>query len=145
MVLNPLTLARRKIAHETSCRPHHHEVRVIALRTLMSSAQESVPHRGLTPCCPSALMPGCFFSIQWVNTFLRSSRECRKGFISCLISSNILGMTYLAHILLVALEKEELQINWYFLYVGVNITAPGIQQHFLATNILVMNIVILAN
>lgn len=54
-------------------------------------------------------------------------------------------MTYLAHILLVALEKEELQINWYFLYVGVNITAPGIQQHFLATNILVMNIVILAN
>lgn len=109
LILRPLALPRRKIAHETSCGSHHHELRVIGLRTWMSSAQESVSHGGLTPHCPSALLNAwiLLFTTVICLTFLRISRECRKAFISCLISSNILGMTYLTHLLLAVVGKEE--------------------------------------
>lgn len=79
----------------------------------MSSAQKSVSHKGLTPHCPSALLNAwmLLFNTVICLTFLRISRECRKAFISCLISSDILGMTYLTYILLAVMEKEEQQMN----------------------------------
>lgn len=111
----------------------------------MSSAQESVSHRGLTPHCLSALL-NAWMLLNTVScfTFLRISRERRKAFISHLISSNILGMTYLTQVLLVVVEKEESckQIDISHKWVH---RCKHHSTRDTATNISVMNTVILAN
>lgn len=105
-----LVLPRRKIACEALRNYHVHVFREIALRTLvLSSVQESVSHIWFIPHCLHALLNDWMFLFNPMSclTFLRINKECMKTFISSHISSSILGMTYLTHILLEATGKGE--------------------------------------